>query len=183
MNKNPSLIEKAMRVAVRAHLGQTRKESDLPYIGHPFMVAFKLVKYNFSDVVIAAALVHDVLEDTDFSKEELQKELGDEVTNIIEKITYGKSLSWEEKRKKYVEVVRGSSEGVKAVSVADKIHNLESILIAYQEQGHDLWKKFTHGKEKKLWFENEMIRMLKESWSHPLINEYEMLLTEVKKLD
>jgi len=62
MNSNSkiSLVEKAVRVSVAAHGGQTRKGDNLPYIIHPFMVALKLAKYNFSDAVIAAALTHDV---------------------------------------------------------------------------------------------------------------------------
>ena len=46
-----TLTEKAMRIATRAHAGQTRKESDLPYITHPFMVALLLQKYDFSEAV------------------------------------------------------------------------------------------------------------------------------------
>ena len=77
------LIEKAARIAIRAHEGQKRKESDLPYIVHPFMVSLKLSKYSFRDEVLAAALVHDVLEDTDFGVEKLKKELGEELADVL----------------------------------------------------------------------------------------------------
>jgi len=184
MNSNSkiSLVEKAVRVSVAAHGGQTRKGDNLPYIIHPFMVALKLAKYNFSDAVIAAALTHDVLEDTDFGEEKLKQELGSEVLEIVKAVTNDDSLPWEEKKKKYVETVRSGSEGAKAVAVADKIHNLESLMIAYAEQGPELWKKFNRGKEQKLWFENEVLKMLKQAWKHPLIDEYEGLLEQEKKL-
>jgi guanosine-3',5'-bis(diphosphate) 3'-pyrophosphohydrolase len=61
-----NLVEKALRIAVLYHKDQKRKVDNLPYIVHPVMVALKLAKYGFDDVVIAAALVHDILEDTDF---------------------------------------------------------------------------------------------------------------------
>ena len=178
-----SIIEKAVRVSVAAHGGQTRKGDDLPYIIHPFMVALKLAKYNFPDPVIAAALTHDVLEDTDFGEAKLRNELGDEVVEIVKAVTNDDSLPWEDKKKKYVETVRKGSEGAKAVAVADKIHNLESLLIAHAEQGPELWKKFNRGKEQKLWFENEVLKMLKQTWKHPLIDEYESLLEQEKALD
>lgn len=179
----PSIIEKAATISVLAHSGQMRKFDDLPYITHPFMVALKLAKYDFPDTVIAAALVHDVIEDTDFPVEQLQAELGDEVLEIVRAVSNDDSLPWEEKKKKYVETVRSGSDGAKAVSVADKIHNMESLLYAYAEQGSDIWKKFNRGKEQKLWFENEVLKMLKETWQHPLIEEYESLLRQTEHME
>lgn len=177
-----SLIEKAARVSVVAHSGQMRKGDDLPYIIHPFMVALKLAAYNFSNEIIAAALVHDVLEDTDFGQEKLKEELGEEVLEIVKSVTNDDTLPWEEKKKRYIETVRSGSVGVKAVAVADKIHNLESIMIAYTEQGPEVWKRFNRGREDKIWFEEEVLKMLKETWQHPLIKEYEHLLEQEKSL-
>ncbi len=174
-----SSIEKATRISVFAHRGQTRKGDGLPYIIHPFMVALKLAHYNFSDTIIAAALTHDVLEDTKFSEKELLGELGDEVLEIVKAVTHDDFLPWEEKKKKYIESVRNGPEGTKAVCVADKIHNMESLLVVYAEQGEDIWKKFNRGKEKKIQFENEILKMLKETWQHPLIDEYENLLKKL----
>jgi (p)ppGpp synthase/HD superfamily hydrolase len=177
-----NIIEKAVRISVMAHKNQIRKVDNLPYIIHPFMVALKLASYNFPEIVIAAALTHDVLEDTDFGEDRLRNELGDEVLEIVKAVTNDHSLPWEEKKKKYLETVRKGSEDVKAVAVADKIHNLESLLLAYKEYGPRVWKKFNASKEQKLWFENEVLRMLKETWQHPLIDEYEKLLVQIKHL-
>lgn len=177
-----SLTEMAARISVFAHGGKTRKGDDLPYIIHPFMVALKLAKYNFPETVIAAALAHDILEDTDYPVEQLKTELGEKVFEVVKAVTNDDSLPWEEKKKKYIETVRNGPDGAKAVAVADKIHNLESLLIAYVEQGPDIWKKFNRGKEQKLWFENEVLKMLKETWQHPLIDEYESLLEQEKRL-
>ena len=177
-----SIIEKAIRISVEAHKDKTRKADGLPYIIHPFMVALKLAKHNFPDTVIAAALMHDVLEDTDYPETKIRKELGDEVLDIVKAVTNDDSLPWEEKKKKYIESVRNGSEGAKAIAVADKIHNLESLLIAHDEQGPAIWQKFNTGKEKKLWFENGVLKMLRETWQHPLIEEYENLLNKEKEL-
>jgi len=181
LNKNMNKIEKALRIAVEAHKDQTRKGDGSPYINHPLMVAFKLQKYNFPDEVIAAALTHDVLEDTDYTEEKLREELGDEVLEIVKAVTNDDSLVWEEKKKEYIESVRRGPQGAKAVCIADKIHNLESLLAAYKEQGPDLWKKFNRGKDKKVWFETEVLKMIKETWQHPLIEEYEKLIKILKR--
>jgi guanosine-3',5'-bis(diphosphate) 3'-pyrophosphohydrolase len=183
MNKTKNLIEAAARIAVGAHKDQVRKAGKMPYIIHPFMVALKLQKYNFDDTVIAAALTHDVLEDTDYPEEKLKSELGSEVLEMVKAVTNDDTLVWEDKKMKYIESVRKGPVGAKAVAVADKIHNLESLLAEHKEQGSEVWKIFNRGKDKKVWFETEMLKMIKETWSHPLIEEYELLIEKEKKLD
>ena len=181
MDDIPSLLEKAVRIAVLAHAGQKRKDGP-PYIIHPFGIALKLAKYGFSDTVIAAALVHDVLEDTDYPPEKMRAELGEEVWAIVQSVTNDDSLGWEEKKLKYVETVRAGPDDAKAVATADKINNMESLIIAHQEHGDALWAKFNANKEKKLWFEEKMLVMLKESWNHPLIAEYETLVAWMRSV-
>jgi (p)ppGpp synthase/HD superfamily hydrolase len=177
-----SLLERALRIAVVAHHGDIRKVEGIPYILHPVAVALRLQKYGFSDEVVAAALVHDVLEDTDYPPQELRKELGLKVYTIVVAVTNDSRLSWDEKKKKYIETVRRGPEGAKAVALADKIHNLESTLIAYEKVGEKMWDKFNSSKDKKLQFELNVLSMLRETWDHPMILEYERLLAKVKKL-
>lgn len=176
-----SLIDKAARVAAIAHRTQKRKQVDEPYIFHPVAVALELSRHRFSDEVIAAALVHDVLEDTDYSEEDLRKEMGESVMRIVDAVTNDDSLPWEEKKLKYIETVKEGSEGAKAVATVDKIHNMKDLLSSLEEQGEAVWGHFSRGKEKKLWFEESMLAMLKESWRHPLVDEYERLVAELKQ--
>lgn len=178
-----NLIEKAARIAVIAHDKQTRKSDGSPYIVHPFMTALKLLQNNFSDIIISAALVHDVLEDTDFSEKKLRETLGDEVLQIVKAVSEDKALPWEERKKQYIETVRNAPKGTKAVSIADKIHNLESLMAAHTDQGPEIWNKFNRGKEQKLWFEKEVLKMFKATWQHTLVDEYEALLNKVENLD
>jgi len=178
-----TLLERAVRIAVKAHKDQTRKGDGLPYITHPFMVALRLAKLNFPDEVIAAALVHDVLEDTNYGEENLRAELGNEVVNMVLSVTNDESLEWMDKKKKYVETVRSGNEGAKAVALSDKIHNLESLLIAHSEKGSKVWENFKADKSQKLWFEIEVLKMLRETWDHPMLDEYEQLIEKEKQLD
>lgn len=178
----PILVERAMRLAAIAHKDQVRKEGNLPYITHPVMVALLLTRHGFDDTVIAAALVHDTVEDTGVTDIDLRRELGEEVADTVAFLTHNDALSWEGKKSKYIESIRSASEGAKAVATADKIHNAESLLAAYAEQGPELWKLFNAGREKKLWFENAMLAMLQESWKHSLVDEYEVLVRKMNAL-
>jgi len=177
-----SLIEKAIRVAAVAHKGQTRKGGDIPYIVHPFMVAVRLLQHGFHDEVIAAALTHDVLEDTDFGEEKLRKELGEEVLAIVKTVSEDKSLSWEDRTKKYIETVRNGSEDAKAVSIADKISNTENLLAAYALKGPATWKHFSRGYKKILWSRELALTMFKDTWEHPLVDNYEKVMEAFRLL-
>lgn len=175
-----SLIERALVLALRAHEGHVRKDSPIPYIVHPLEVALILARHGFSDTVVAAALVHDTVEDTPVTLEEIRRELGDEAAALVAPITHDDSLSWDEKKKAYIESVRRAPEEVRAISVADKIANAHSLIAAAREQGTAVWKHFNRGRDKKLWFEHAMLDMLRASWRHPLVDEYAKL---VEKLD
>jgi (p)ppGpp synthase/HD superfamily hydrolase len=178
-----NLVEKALRIAVLYHKDQKRKVDNLPYIVHPVMVALKLAKYGFDDVVIAAALVHDILEDTDFTKENLEKELGPKVLEIVESISHDDNIKdWVERKKRYIQKVRNASFEAKIVSLADKIHNLESLLIAYEQLGPSVWDKFNTTKDKKIWAENELLEMYKQTLNHPLVIEYQNLVNKINQL-
>lgn len=177
-----TLIDTAARIAALAHKDQTRKQDDTPYITHPFAVALKLAQHGFSDEVIAAAIIHDVLEDTEYPEDELRAAMGTDVMAIVDAVTNDDTLSWEEKKLKYIETVRAGNDGAKAVATADKVHNLETLIRSLTEIGPTIWDSFNRGKEKKIWFEEAMLSMLKESWDHPLVAEYEERLEELKAL-
>jgi (p)ppGpp synthase/HD superfamily hydrolase len=184
MNILPStLVDTATRLAVTAHEGQKRKEGGVPYIMHPVMVALILAKHDFSDVVIAAALTHDVPEDTKVTLEELREALGDEVADIVASVTNDDSLSWKDKKLKYIESVRAGSEGAKAVATADKIHNAQSLIRNHERAGTKVWAHFNTGRDEKIWFEDAMLAMLQETWQHPLVDEYAVLVARMNALD
>lgn len=182
MDLTKDIVENAARIAVVAHGTQKRKGSDCPYVVHPFMVALDLARRGFADPVIAAALAHDVLEDTDFPPEELKKAIGDEAFSIVQTVSHDNGLTWDDKKKGYIEAIRNGSDDAKAVSTADKIHNANSLLAGYEQKGPAMWNDFSTGKEKKLWFEQAMLQMLQETWKHPLVDEYAVLVEKMNDL-
>jgi guanosine-3',5'-bis(diphosphate) 3'-pyrophosphohydrolase len=177
-----NLIEEATKLAVRAHAGQTRKKSDTPYIVHPVSVAIILARHGFGETVIAAGLVHDVVEDTEVTLEEVREKLGEPVAQIVAPVTHDDSLPWEDKKRAYVASVRSASVEAEALSVADKIANAQSLIEAHAREGSTVWRYFNAGRDKKLWFEHEMLTMLRKTWQHPLVDEYAKLVTQMDSL-
>jgi len=182
MKSKRSIIDKAVTIASIAHLRQKRKADGTPYIAHPMRVAMALARYGFSEETIAAGCTHDVLEDTDYSLEQLRRELGAKVAKIVQAVTNDNTLAWEDKKLRYIQTTKDGPEEAKAVACADKIDNMLSLIEAYQIQGIDVWKKFNHGRDGLIWYWSELLKMFKKRWKHPLLAEYESILREIVRL-
>ncbi len=175
-----NIIEKALRIALEAHAGQVRKSDNSPYIVHPYMVAYNLAKHGFEDEIVAVAFVHDVLEDVPSFEVRLRRELGEGVFNTVCALTEDKSLPWIERKKIYLENIRNGSVAVRMVALADKIHNIQSMLDAYQAEGDELWKKFTRGREDQLWFAQAFTDIFNDE-KHLLASELRALFDALRK--
>jgi GTP diphosphokinase / guanosine-3',5'-bis(diphosphate) 3'-diphosphatase len=123
-------ILKAAAFAADKHRMQRRKDADAsPYINHPLALAHLLASEGGIDdpVVIAAALLHDTVEDTETSAEELRAAFGEEVAAIVLEVTDDKALPKEERKRLQVEKAAAKSRGAKLVKIADKTCNLRDI--------------------------------------------------------
>lgn len=126
------IVEKALDFATNAHKGQKRKGVEKEYITHPIAV-YKLIQKYTDDVhVHCAALLHDVLENTEVTYEELVTEFGENIANIVlevsDKKEDKKQLSWLQRRKKSIEKIPSLSDEAVMVELADKLHNVESLM-------------------------------------------------------
>ena len=125
-----ALLERAYRVAEKYHAGQTRKSGD-PYITHPLAVATILAELGMTEPVIVAALLHDTVEDTDYSLDQLRAEFSDEVARMVDgvtkldKLTYGETAKAETIRK----MIMATSEEVRVlvIKLADRLHNMRTL--------------------------------------------------------
>lgn len=121
-----NIVLRAYRVAERAHQGQTRKSGD-PYITHPVAVATILAEIGMMPVTLAAALLHDTVEDTDYSLDQCREEFGDEIALMVDgvtkldKIAYGAAAQSETVRKMIVAMSRDIR--VLVIKLADRLHN------------------------------------------------------------
>ncbi|WP_163543392.1 RelA/SpoT family protein [Occultella kanbiaonis] len=121
-----ALLERAYRVAERAHKGQSRKSGD-PYITHPVAVATILAELGMTPPTLAAALLHDTVEDTSYSLDALRADFGDEIALLVDgvtkldKVTYGEAAQAETVRKMVIAMARDIR--VLVIKLADRLHN------------------------------------------------------------
>ncbi len=167
------------------HSGQVRKGDGFPYLEHPLEVGYRLWRDKFPGDVVAAGFCHDLLEDTKCTEDEIKEKCGDEVLRIVKAVSNDESLSdkkdWEKKKEKYIMSVKNGGEKAIAVSIVDKISNLYSFFDQYEKEGPALWKKFNRGKDKKVWFEKEVMSMARSNWKHPLLDELEKLISKLEQ--
>ena len=131
MDKTPvSVILAASAFAAHKHRDQRRKGADAsPYINHPIAVANVLANeaYVTDPVILAAALLHDTIEDTDTTADELTAEFGPGIAEIVLEVTDDKSLPKQERKRLQIEHAAALSEKAKLVKLADKICNLRDM--------------------------------------------------------
>ncbi len=125
-----ALLFRALAFAAHKHRDQRRKDAEAsPYINHPIALAEVLAgEGGVADAeVLAAALLHDTIEDTDTSLEELRAEFGERIAAMVEEVTDDKSLPKVERKRLQIEHAAGISAGAKLVKLADKICNLRDV--------------------------------------------------------
>ena len=180
---NEIRYQQALALAVAAHKEQVRKTDGSPYVVHPIMVARIVEQYSGREEAVVAALVHDVLEDTNVREAELRTQLGHEVVDIVTAVSEDKELPWRERKQRYIDQVAASSESVKLVSVADKIHNADSLIAYHALHGAATWAKFSKGKADKVWFERSLLEALQHTWEHPLLSTYAKRVEQLESLE
>lgn len=104
-------LDRALAVAAKAHAGQNRKGTDIPYIMHPFHVALILDRHGYPEDVVIAGVLHDVLEDTDHAEASLRAEFGDEVVRLVKSVTEvktegGTKRPWRVRKEEQLEHLR-----------------------------------------------------------------------------
>ncbi len=148
-----NILEKAFQFALDKHDGQYRKGTSIPYITHPYAVGMILKHHGYSDHVVAAGLLHDTLEDTNTSPEEIFQQFGSEVLSLVQAASeQDKTLSWEERKSRTIQALPKKSEAQLAVILADKLHNIRSIGNDLNEIGEAVWNKFNSGKHSQAWY-------------------------------
>ncbi|MCT1795492.1 RelA/SpoT family protein [Helcococcus kunzii] len=133
-NKNPNieLITKAYNLAKEKHKGQVRNSGE-EYIVHPVEVSIILSTLELDDETICAGLMHDVLEDTDFTREEMAQEFGDEITALVDGVTKLKNLKYKTKEETQIESIRkmvlamANDIRVIIIKLADRLHNMRTL--------------------------------------------------------
>ncbi|MCC3358529.1 HD domain-containing protein [Bacillus sp. REN16] len=174
------MIEKAIIVASKAHDGQYRKLTNIPYITHPLGVGLLLIKINAREELVVAGILHDTVEDTEITLEDIKNGFSEEVAELVEGCSEpDKSLPWEARKEHTISFLRTASEDTRTVVCADKLHNIRSIIRDYRDQGEQVWRRFSRGKEKQEWYYRNVTDSLGYASTFPLLEE---LKKEVDRL-
>lgn len=144
--------QQAKDFAEKAHQGQHRKNSDAPYITHPFRVAKQLEQASFSEELICAGYLHDVVEDTPYEIEDITAIFGERVSELVATHTEDKSKSWRERKQHTIDTVKLAEKEVKYLIVADKLDNLLALEKDLEDQGSKIWENFNAGYTDQKWY-------------------------------
>lgn len=164
MNHTPQ-IKKAIQFVARKHHGQLRKETEpLPYITHLFSVALLVAEDGADDDVVTAALLHDTIEDTGTTREEIVEAFNGRVATLVESVSEpkeidGRKLSWKEKKEHYLKHLEGSSDDAVLIATADKVDNIESKFEAFEREGEKLFAQWQQPTEQYAWYHGEVLRI------------------------
>lgn len=150
--------QQAKEFANKAHQGQTRKNSNAPYITHPIRVAERLENAGCSDEVVCAGYLHDVVEDTPYEMEDIKATFGSRVAELVAAHTEDKSKSWQERKQHTVTTVRDAENKVKYLIVADKLDNLLGMEQELSSQGEAIWRNFNAGVEQQKWYNTSIVQ-------------------------
>jgi myo-inositol-1(or 4)-monophosphatase len=160
-------VRAAIDFAAKAHEGQLRKATRLPYIIHPLAVAMIVARYLDNEETIVAAILHDTIEDNpSVTKEMLAEEFGDRVARIVSEVSEAKTdeagnkLPWEVRKKAQLAEMPTFSSEAWAVKVADATANLADLKAQYEREGDTMWQKFGGGKDGQIWWHDQMVKKL-----------------------
>jgi len=157
-------LNHALIIAARAHDGQRRKGTDIPYIIHPVSMAMKLLTMGCTEDVVIAALLHDTVEDTDLTLDDVARKFGASVAELVAAASEPEhsTARWETRKQHTIEFLRDAPLPVKLLTCADKLHNIRAIAHDFSKLGEKVWERFARGREKQAWY----YRGLAESLHH-----------------
>ncbi len=183
------LVESAVIFATNVHEGMKRKQSDLPYILHPVEVAAITGSLTTNQEVIAAAVLHDVIEDTKVKKQEIEKEFGERVAELVASETENKrrdlpaGSTWRIRKEESLEILKNTDDiDVKILFLSDKLSNIRSIYTVWQKEGHALWQAFNEkDPAQQKWYYISIADYTRELSYSLAWKEYNYLVNEVFK--
>ena len=174
------MIGEAAVFAERAHRGVFRKGTDIPYITHPMEAAVIVSAFTDDEEMIAAALLHDVMEDAGVTRGELEQAFGPRVAWLVMDESEDKRKTWQERKSYTVRHLMTASREIKILALGDKLSNMRSTARDYLVLGDDIWQRFNEkDKRKHAWYYWGIAHALKELESHVYYQEYIMLCRNV----
>lgn len=182
-------IQNAIQFAIEIHeINQRQKrkgEDEIPYISHLFIVALIVSLVTEKKEVIIAAILHDIVEDSEnprkVSLQEIEEKFGPRVRQLVAAVTEtDKSLSWEVRKQMALEKIKTMDQDMMILKSADVLHNLSSLVADVKEKGIVVFDVFSAPQEKTLARYKKIIYELQRYWpENPLLNDLQTKYSEL----
>ena len=157
------MIFPAIEFATKAHSGHFRKGTKIPYIVHPLGVAKILIENGCPEEVVVAGILHDTVEDTPVTIEDIRRSFGEKVASLVEGASEpDKSDTWENRKRHTIDCLKTAPLDVLLVSLADKLDNIRAIRADYEKLGDALWPRFNRAKESQVWYYTALAKVFSE---------------------
>lgn len=159
------MLQYAIRVALEAHKNQRRKGTEIPYVVHPIEVGIILGENGAAQDVIIAGMLHDTIEDTDLTLQNIRRMFGRHIAELVAGASESNrgvpGVTWEQRKQHTIDYLKTASEEVQMIACADKLSNMRSIFDDYKEIGEKLWDRFNAGYEKQKWYYTNLVESLR----------------------
>ena len=187
MNRGKDKIEYAIYYATRAHKNQRRKIEDVDMIFHPFTVGMILQRNNCDEDIVTAGILHDVVEDTKYSFDDIEKDFGKQIRDYVyDASDPDKSLEWEDRKQHTIDQIKNAPLGSKLIVACDKISNLEDLEDCIELYGEEKsWSSLKRNKEKQKWYYTKVYESCIEGVdkNHPIFQRYADILKRLFDYD
>jgi len=183
---NTELLDRAIIFAVHAHAGTERRGKGYPYVVHPLEAVEIVATMTADQELLAAAALHDTVEDTEVTVEQIRAEFGERIASLVadesDELPEGVSeeASWHARKRAAIERLKRASYDAKMVALGDKLSNMRAIARDYAVQGDALWNLF-HAKDPKdhEWHYRGLADALRELEGTFAFQEFEQLINKV----
>jgi (p)ppGpp synthase/HD superfamily hydrolase len=183
-------FEEALLFAVRTHDGDVRKDTEIPYVSHLLGVCALVLENGGDEDEAIAALLHDTLEDhpEKVTASDLASRFGARVADLVVQCTDtppdyrgGPKADWHERKAAYVERIREETYPLCRVALADKLHNIRSIVLDHRRFGDEIWSRFKGTREDQLRYHRALVEAFREAGAPDyLVDELDSLVRELE---
>ena len=180
-------VEQAIRASSILHQDQLRMGSlPLPYISHLMAVALILSDYTDDEDTMVAAFLHDTLEDTDYTFDELREDFGGPVAELVRTLTEPKmyndvKLSWVDRKRAYVKQLKHGSDAALLIAAADKAHNFRTMVEEYHDDHKRFIQDFGPNLEERMEAYQNIANVINSRLKNEIVHEFNHTFKEFKQ--
>ena len=181
-----ALLDRAIVFALRAHAGTERRGKGFPYIVHPLEAVTIVATMTSDQELLAAAALHDTVEDTDVTIDQIRAEFGDRIASLVAADSdipvqdMNAEDSWYVRKQAAIDRIAASSHDAKIVAMGDKLYNMRAIARDYVMQGDALWNLFrVKNRKDHEWHYRGLAEALRELQDTFAYKEFEQLINQV----